>query len=610
MDALIQVPGEEEGGPGPMGRGTRGVAVALLVLSALAIVATIAVDLAFPAPIKNPIGQEARDLSKAKRSRNPWDGSAANWIETQLKTRSRVRRSLAPFWSAFLMDTLDTVPRDLVAGKDGWLFLRDRVQPPKEFRARSIHLTGLVAAAMERRLARLGSKLIVLPIVRKSVACADRLPGGMDSDVAFDAAILEAIESRGVAALDVMAILGELPIEQRYFRRDSHWTFDGAKALAQAIAKAYPELATQATNIEVREKSVPASAHLLTFAAIDRDHPAADWINQDVVSRDVLKSSQLAKMMKTRPTNVDVAVVGSSFTRNYYFAELVAAALGQLVYPGGIAATPFGGSLAYFAGGFQDAEFPGHVLYEFPIHQVTHLGKGADSVQRSLTAFFVGSSQAGTVGLPTELLAPVSITKQKDRGVTAVFPPGTLLSTGDGVLQLRIKTKTAKPSDWRLRSSDMGQTWKLGKGEHDQLMPILQTHPNGFAVQLTGVGAPGNNPEVQIEVVVDADLGRSVEIPLAANGDSGLRGAPRDASVGSHDVVTVQWGGSPELVGVVIRGTTPDGDEREVVCEFEKPLSKICVLSLTPLEGGQVQSIEVRGASDGVQAFVAPQLQD
>ncbi len=610
MDELIHVPGEGEGGPAPMGKGTRSVAVGLLLLSSLAIVATIAVDVAFPAPIKNPVGQEARDLRLAERSRSLWDGSAANWAETQLKTRSRVRRSLAPFWSAFLMDHLGTVPRDLVAGEDGWLFLRDRVVPPVSTRARAIHLTGLTSAAMDRRLARLGSELIFMPIPRKAVAVEEKLPRGMKGDVGYEIGLQKALERRGLTAVDVAAIMAKLPAEERYFRRDSHWTFTAANALAITIAQTFPELATREVNIKLREKSIPASAHLLTFAAIDRDHPAADWINQDVVSRPVIKTAKVLALLKKRPVDVDVAVVGSSFTRNYYFAELVAASLGRLVYPGGIAATPFGGSLAYFAGAFKKVDFPKHVLYEFPVHQIFGMGTSNRGVVNSLTAFFVATSQAGTMPLPADLLGPPTVPEIKGKGVKVLFPMGTLLSTGDGVLQLRIKSSCDASSDWKMRSSDMGQAWVLGEGEHDTLLPVIQTHVNGHALSLEGFGKGKTKPEFEFEVVVDADLNRSVEVPLSSDGGSSLKGAPSAASVGAHDVATVQWAGTPDSVDVLIRGVTPDGEEREVHGDFGKPVSRICVMSLTPFEGGTVTSIEVLGATEGVRAFIAPQLED
>jgi hypothetical protein len=508
------------------------------------------------------------------------------------------------------MEVLGTVPRDLVAGKDGWLFLRNRVVPPARVRDRAIRLTALKAAAVERRLARLGSQLILLPIPRKAVACREKLPTGMDPDIEFEANLSKALTARGLEAMDVSRALAQVPVEGRYFRRDSHWEPRGAAALAQAVAQEYPELATGEVDVELVEERGPAEKALLVFAAIGHDHPVNDWVDQDTVLTQVIKSEALQGTLDEGPLDVDVAVVGSSFTKEHQFAELLVAALGQLVYPGGVRAKPFGGSLGHFAYVAQQRKLPRHVLFEFPVHQCFLVGHGGKAVQRSLTTFFVCTSHAGAAPLPKERLAPAEMTQQGDSGVKVFFPDGTLLSTGDGVLQLRVRTQTKKITEWQLLSSDTGQIWPHPPGEYDQLIPIIQDQPNGHRVRLSGVGAPGNEPEVDVEVVVDADLDASVEIPLTADGEANFRGPLKALSVGTHDVVTVQWSDQPASVSVLIRGASPDGVERVVRAQFKGPRSRICALSLTPLRGGQLTSIEVRGAASEVQAFLAPQLRD
>ncbi|QDV08530.1 hypothetical protein Poly30_40780 [Planctomycetes bacterium Poly30] len=610
MDELIHVPGEEDGGPVAMGPGVRKISLALLLLGALVILGTTAMDTLFPAPVVKPIGQEARDLMQAKLQQNPWDGSLASGWETHLKARSRVRRSLAPFWSAFVMKVLNTVPADLVAGQDGWLFLRDRIQPPAATRDRGIRLMGQTGAAIQRRLARMGSAVTFIPVPRKAVACAEKLPRGMKSDPEYDAGIVQALRERGVTLLDVTRAWEDVPAEGRYLRRDTHWAFGGEKALARSIAETYPELVTHETKLWLQEAPTAAPALLLDFAAIQRDHPAVDWINGDVSIRPYLRPREVLKRMKKLPTDVDVAVVGSSFTRNFAFAELVAVALGRVVYPGGIAGTPFGGSLAYFAGKFSGRRFPSRVLYEFPIHQAFQIGAGSHSAQQSLAAFFTGTTEAGTLPLPVDLLGPFTFAEKPRRGGKVLFPEGTLLSSGDGVLQLRIKTWGDDSTEWQLRSTGALQYWVLGPGEHEVLLPVIQSLPDGSEVGIVAAQGAAPTATVTVTVEVDADLEHAVEIPLEPSGDHGLQGASEAVSVGLHDVVTIQWTGSPEEIDVLIRGVTPDGVEREVRATFREPVSKICVLSLTPFEAGEITAVEVQGAIGEVRAFLAPQLSD
>ena len=62
---------------------------------------------------------------------NLGDGSRARLIEYDLRLRSRVRRTVGPYYALALYRSLDETGQRVLAGKEGWLFLRGRAMLPE-----------------------------------------------------------------------------------------------------------------------------------------------------------------------------------------------------------------------------------------------------------------------------------------------------------------------------------------------------------------------------------------------------------------------------------------------------------------------------------------------
>lgn len=591
----------------PMGGAARVAASVATVLAGLVLVGTATVDTVHPSVPVALLGEEARQMRDKSRVARFGDGTLAQNYELQLRLRSRTRQTLAPYWSVALMNAFRSVPEEVTLGDDGWLFLRRRVLPPQATRARSLRVFAIASTAIQRRLAQLGSELVVMPVPRKVVACAERTRSGLATDPSYDTELLTALDERGVPTLDVMQVMGELPPEERYLRQDTHWAYPAVRALARTIAQAYPQLVKGSHAVELEEHATDAGAGLLQHAAIGAYHPAAKWIRRDASTRAIVQPRAIRDALASGPTDVDVAVVGSSFTKNYQLAESVAFEIGALVYPGGVVGRPFAGSLASFAKHFRGLPFPSHVLFETPVHQAFQLGLSAPGSNETLCDFFRATSEAPVEAVPDELLAPPRITSGQPMGVRVAFPAGILLSSGDGVLQLRLTISTTRVAQWQLRGQGTRQSWTQAPGERTVLLPVLHEHGSvSQPVTLAAMNAGAGEADISVDVMVDATMetGSEVELELASEGEYSAN--ELGTSVDRFDSAVVTWSGQPKAVAIVLRGTTPNGEVRRIQARFRSPKSRLAVLSLSPLAGGLLDKVRVLTEASDVSVRIAP----
>jgi alginate O-acetyltransferase complex protein AlgJ len=124
----------------------------------------------------------------------------------------------------------------VVVGQDGWLFTDEERKVATEAQiARAVD----EALAAQARLAELGARLIVVPLPAKVDIERDRSPDPAMSQAMEEqhGRFLAALEAAGIAAVDVRpALVGAAQDGRAFLARDTHWTPDGATAVAEAIA--------------------------------------------------------------------------------------------------------------------------------------------------------------------------------------------------------------------------------------------------------------------------------------------------------------------------------------------------------------------------------------
>ncbi|TQV65225.1 MAG: cell division protein FtsQ [Halothiobacillaceae bacterium] len=244
----------------------------------------------------------------------------------------------------------DTGPR-VHQGCTGWLFLHDelKVQPRAESNAA---IRADIAIRLQRQLAERGTRLLIALVPDKSrieqdQLCELRRPSRLEPR--YDA-WLETLRGAGVPVVDLRPAL--LEVRQRagaaYDRSDTHWSIEGAKAAAAAMAASARDLGyAPGTPVRIEYEASeprPRWGDLVRLAGLDGlpEHlrPAPDQVPALSFSAQASESGSIsADALFGDAPNERVALVGTSFSRNAHFADFLSQALateaGNLAKDGG-----------------------------------------------------------------------------------------------------------------------------------------------------------------------------------------------------------------------------------------------------------------------------------
>ncbi|MBL8803991.1 MAG: hypothetical protein JNN27_18445 [Planctomycetes bacterium] len=307
-------------------------------------VGTLAIDLAWPAPLVKPIGAEAVREAELERRAKFSDGSLAQLTERRLRRRSRVRLSAGSPYALALYRWLNFTRGDAFAGKDGWLFHHSRTGAghSRVDVEKRVRLGASMVAGLSLRLAALGSQLTMMPIPRKELTCVDRIPTTIDANTWADPYLLEVLGELRVRHVDLTkAWTAAQPTQELYCRAGSHWTAEAQRIAAEDVARAIgkrvdPQL--RRTRIELAEPSTP-DIDMLVMAGVEVDVARAFATPGENDNYEVrwIKSGKPAFLLNP-VKRAEVAIVGTSFTAKLIFGRLLAHAIdGQvsLVSAGG-----------------------------------------------------------------------------------------------------------------------------------------------------------------------------------------------------------------------------------------------------------------------------------
>ncbi|MFS2160413.1 cell division protein FtsQ [Pseudomonas sp. Pseusp122] len=227
-------------------------------------------------------------------------------------------------------------------GCDGWLFLTDefRINPHAQANA-LVKMQTL--SDIQQRVKQRGIKLLVVVVPDKSRMASDYL-----CDLRRPAILIRRVQDwtsqlsqAGVSVLDLAPSLQPLGAAA-YLRTDTHWSEAGANAAANAIAAQVRTLGISATpkkNFEVKSDALTLRpGDLVRLAGIDwlplRLQPATESVA-------ATKISERQENVQTGGDNLDdlfadsnlpnVALIGTSFSRNSNFLGFLQLALGASV---------------------------------------------------------------------------------------------------------------------------------------------------------------------------------------------------------------------------------------------------------------------------------------
>ncbi len=617
-DKLIEVPDPEA-----VSRTGRSFSLVALAAMAVTLVGTAAIDLAHPLEGRKPVGREALDLNEARKSKRILDGTAARWVEAEMRQRSRVREVASVPWSALLLLHGGAAPTELIVGDDGWLFLRRRAFPPPATRDLGIRRAAAMGAAAARRMEALGSEFVMMPIPRKAVIERHRFPSKMDPDRAHDAAAIRALEAAGVETLDLLTAAESVAPDERFLRLDTHWAPAFQEAAADALAEQYPGWVAPSNDFTLDQVPTPPKRDLLTFASVPRFGRYADWLGEEQLSLQRLFPVEARSRVSAGDLEAEVGAVGSSYTKGHFQAEVLTARLGRWVYDGGAAAAPFFTPLAAYVAAFAGRSLPARTVYEFPLHELFDISRGGRIVGTGVGQFFAASSGIPTEKLPDGLgLRPVI--PSGDSSQRAVFPPGTVLTSGDGALHIVVEFSAEAETKWMFFTEVCRLFVTAQPGVNRLVVPVLETDALGSHLSVHAMNPAARAVELQVHLGTDSDLSTATSIPMAprgarswAFGPEPSRGSTPPAGSGqecaAHELLVLQWeGGEAEQITVSVVGTREDGSSAAHEVVFVDPHATSAFVNLDRWAGGSIESVELKWTGEAalgdVQARIAPLL--
>lgn len=492
--------------------GTTAVALVLLCF-AVTLAGTGIVDRIAPVSRPQLLGAERDEYFALRKRAKVVDGSRAQLLELELRLSSRVRHVVGPPYAWVLYRWLGEVDSEAVVGRDGWLFLRDRLQPPAVPDAELVGRGAALVAALERRLGSLGVELAIVPVPRKAVLHRDKLPPRVDCRVQLDAALVDALREQGVLTVDLLPVLGPDSREPHYHRFGSHWTdaaqIKAAEAIARTLGLLVPEAERATRIVPGGERNVAGETELFRFIGADRVdaslvEPAA------VPYRVELRDG--SPVGSTAPTEMSrVAVVGTSFTAGLKLASFLAHFSNQRLWNAANAGVLPAQSLTRLLTAAAARRRPQLLILEVPNHQVFNR-----PFEALVGDFYTEVSPPSVRVLepaPEVVTAPAAappVVLDESWVRIGSVAPGELGHTGNGVLALRLRGRaTGDQVEVGLECGE-GQLyptpWPAARSQ--LVLPLLTAAPSSAGVEIhVRAAAPGRSSLAleTVDLVLDVD---------------------------------------------------------------------------------------------------------
>lgn len=271
----------------------------------------------------------------------------------------------------------DTGPR-VRSGCPGWLFLTDEMRINRHAQANADTKAGVVRD-VQQRLARQGITLLVAVVPDKSRIVSAQLCDLRRPVQLQERAVnwVAGLNKAGVAAIDLAPTLQPLGAEA-YLRTDTHWSESGSAAAAKAVARQVQAMGISATPHKDFEVKVQDPARrpgdLVRLAGLEWLPVSWQPTPETVAATQI---SEKAAEVQSGGDNLDdlfgddnlpnVALIGTSFSRNSNFAGFLQQALGAPIGNFGKDGGEFsGGANGYFNNPAFKQTPPKLVIWEIP----------------------------------------------------------------------------------------------------------------------------------------------------------------------------------------------------------------------------------------------------
>ncbi len=553
--------------PGPL---SYGLAILVVLLFCVLTFGTGVVDTLWPLPEPKLIGIEAQKAQAAQENARFLDGSLARLIEDRWKRRSRVRGVVGAPYAYYLYRWLNEGSSDLIIGKDGWLFLKERVYPRADS-DESIALLGASrAACLQRRFAKRGCRLITIPIPRKSVIAAKYLPRGVLARPRIDSLLVRYAWDLDVECIDLVGPLMDTETIDNYYQWDSHWSHLGQRRSAYECCRQ--------SGLLVDEKDSPFKLYdALDPAHVGRDLLASNGITGEYFSREVFESKVehfTAVVGQVGPNKswwilnkdergLERVVCGTSFTDDRSFWQFLSFYGGKQVENASLPGSRPETVMREFLKRRLES-LPRVLFWEMPNHYLTGPGGGRLShfysvyrrlIPKSVCPLPQASSKSTYRGSPGKKIATSTWKVMAEWNQSPLPHDGTgtvLLAIRGRGKGLRFAIKTGK-------KTTILNNVSLNAGAI--LFPLLAgLEENGIEVSVRSESGAAENWELaEVTLVADGDLNAALrwqrgKVERTTAGDYRQMITFGEDTFDGPSIVLLQMEGSPKALELIFRG--------------------------------------------------------
>jgi len=588
----------------------------VLLLTATVILGTTFIDVVFPLKQLRLQGAEARQYSQMRDNAHWSDGSLARFLEFNYRVRSRVRSAVGRPYANFLLNNLNEVGGNCVAGSDGWLYLRNRIEMAPGPMEIGPGRTAAETAFLARRILGLGMRPLLLPIPRKAAMAGEFLPISFESHREFDELVLDQYRRQGLEAVDVLPAWDANPdAEHVYQRRNSHWSTVGVRLAAEALARFAGMLAPEDKRLGVfRHRDQPARMGDLYSITNTTRGPGqmryaeqapyfVDWNGQDLTAGS---------------PDADIALCGTSFSAHDTLAIFLSHYFGRPVQCFSSPGDPPEVSVEKLLQTRGPNGYPSVLIEEIPNHFPLSYAANPNGWKAQAATERIAQAYGPRHILPLALPIPVSVDNLEigaERTITGGerlldLPEGWIAQSGGGVVQFGLDL--INPSGeatveifcgafrWNQKASNQWRRYTF---------PILMQRPSCDRAQLSvrsksrtdsatyTVGGWSLFTDVNPETAMPGELDRTAWQDGAASQQ--IRFAP-GCEVHPQSTLVIQTspgGGAWNELEVVFHARDGSVEQRFLFNGFKQGGWIVLVPGL--LTGHELESVELRGRYQG-----------
>jgi alginate O-acetyltransferase complex protein AlgJ len=263
--------------------------------------------------------------------------------------------------------------KGVIAGKDGWLFTAEEARPLVNDLGPSLDQI----AQVRKDLADAGAMLVLVPVpakmdIHSGKADAPELSTNMSG---LYANFIDGLQREGIDVVDTRsALLGMTEAVPAFFATDTHWTLEGAKAVAQSVAASgFVTVGDTEMTVEAQPAKV-ITGDLVSYVTTDTLAPMIGLAAENVAPylANAAADADLGDIFGAQ--SVDVVLIGSSYSANpdWSFSEALKLSLkADVLNAAAQGRGPVQPMVDYLASSAFLETPPKVVIWEFPLRYLT-----------------------------------------------------------------------------------------------------------------------------------------------------------------------------------------------------------------------------------------------